>query len=48
MNAKIQEIKDDIYDPPKLKRIPADTKKMSAADQEEEDLEDQYPPYMCG
>lgn len=47
MNVKIQEIKDAAYEPPKLKRIPADTKKMTAADKEEDDWESEYP-YMCG
>lgn len=48
MNVKIQEIKNDVYEPPKLKRIPADTKAMVKADDDDDDYGVAGYPYMCG
>lgn len=46
MNAKVKEIKAKVYEPPKLKKIPADTKKMAAEDVGTNGFDDYS--YLCG
>lgn len=46
MDAKIQEIQADAYEHPKLKKIPADTNKVVATDENGSEWDDYN--YMCG